>query len=317
MEFKDKLLLISIFNIGMYDVAIIGGGPAGLTAAIYAQRYSFTSLVFTDKEGGLIIENPFIENYPGFEKIDGFELGKKMMNQAKSLGTKLIREKIKVVEKKGKTFVLKSEWGNEVEAKTVIIAHGLKRRKLEVKNEEKFIGKGVSYCTTCDGAFFKDKIVAVVGGGNSAGVSALLLSKISKKVYLIYRKEKFSKMQEAYIKKIESTKNIEVMFNENVIECIGDKNLEKIKIKSGKEIEIDGLFIEIGFSPEIPFETNFKIDLDERGFIKVDRGMHTNEKGVFAAGDITTGSNYFHQIVTATSEGAIAAESVHKFCLKN
>jgi thioredoxin reductase (NADPH) len=299
----------------MYDTAIIGGGPAGLTAAIYLQRYGLKSIVFSDKLGGLIIENPFIENYPGFKSIDGVELGEKIKEQAESLGAVVQMGKIESVEREGKTFTLKTEWGDEVKAKTIILAFGLRRRKLGAKNEDSFKGKGVSYCTTCDGPFFKNKTTVVVGGGDSAGVAALLLEKFAEKFYIVHRREEF-RMQDAYLRLLKNSKKISIILNENVAECIGGKKLEKVILSSGKEIKTDGLFVEIGFEPPPSVKTNFKVDSDEHGFIKVKEDMSTGTPGVFAAGDITTGSNNFHQIVTAASEGAIAADSVRKYCLK-
>jgi thioredoxin reductase (NADPH) len=299
----------------MYDTAIIGGGPAGLTAAIYLQRYGLKSIVFSDKMGGLIIENPFIENYPGFKSIDGAELGARMKEQAESLGAVVQMGKVVSVGREGKIFTLKTEWDDEVKARTVILAPGLKRKKLGAKNEEKFLGKGVSYCTTCDGPLFKNKTAVVVGGGDSAGVAALLLEKFAGKIYVIHRREEF-RMQDAYLKLLKSSKKISILLNETVAECAGEKKLEKVFLSSGKEIKTDGLFVEIGFEPPEQIKTSFKVESDKNGFIKVNEDMSTGTPGVFAAGDITTGSNNLHQIITAASEGAIAADSVRLYCLK-
>jgi thioredoxin reductase (NADPH) len=299
----------------MYDTAIIGGGPAGLTAAIYLQRYGLKSIVFSDKLGGLIIENPFIENYPGFKSIDGAELGLRMKEQAESLGAVVQMGKIVSIGREGKAFAVKTEWGDEVKARTVILAQGLRRKKLGARNEEKFLGKGVSYCTTCDGPFFKNKTAVVVGGGDSAGVAALLLEKFAGKIYIVHRRDEF-RMQDAYLKLLKGSKKISILLNETVAECAGEKRLEKVVLSSGKEIRTDGLFVEIGFEPPEAMKMNFKVDTTENGFIKVKEDMSTGIPGVFAAGDITTGSNNLHQIVTAASEGAIAADSVRMHCLK-
>ncbi len=298
----------------MYDIAIVGAGPAGLTAAIYARRYNMSTVVFGDVVGGLMTENPCIENFPGFKRVNGAELGEKMKEHAEGLGAEVKLEKVASIEKKDGMFVLRTEWGTEVEARTVVLAHGLKRRKLAAKNVEKFEGRGVSYCATCDGAFFKGKTVAVVGGGDSAGVAALILAEFATKVYIIYRRGEFVKMQSPYVEKIMASEKIEPVFNEEVVEALGSEKLEAVRLKSGRELPLDGLFIEIGFEPEIPFETGFKLELD-RGYIKVGPDQSTSEPGVFAAGDITTGSNRFHQIATAVGEGAVAADSAYRFIL--
>ena len=301
----------------MYDVAIIGGGPAGITAAIYVQRDNMRSIVFAKTVGGLVTENPYIENYPGLKKVDGAELAHMMQEHAEGLGAKVKQELVRKITKKGNKFIIESEWDTKVEASSVIIASGLKRRLLNAKNEEDFKGKGVSYCAICDGAFFKNKEVAILGGGDSAGVAALILSEFASKVYLVYRRDRFYKMQPAYQDTIRERNKIELVLNDTVVECAGGDSLESVKLKSGKELRVQGLFIEIGFEPELSFETNFKLDTDDKGFIEVGRDMSTSTKGVFAAGDITNASNVFHQIVTAAAEGSIAADSAYKFKLSN
>ncbi len=298
------------------DLAVIGAGPAGLTAAIYATRYKLKTAVFGEVLGGLVTENPWIENYPGFKLISGQELASKLVEHAKALGALLVPENVKVLEKADEGFLLTLTSGKKVRAKAVVIATGLERRKLNAKNEDRFLGKGVSYCATCDAAFFKDKVVAVVGGGDSAAVAALLLAEYAKKVYLIYRRERFRKMQPAYVAKIMENPKIEPVLKETVVECLGKEKLEAVKLSSGRILKVDGLFVEIGFKPRIPFELRgISLEKDERGFIKVDAAMRTSEPGIFAAGDITTGSNYFQQIITAAAEGAIAADSAYKFIL--
>jgi len=301
----------------IYDIAVIGSGPAGLTAAIYAQRYNMKAVVFGNKPGGLMTENPFIENYPGFKLVDGAKLGEEMVDHAKGLGAEMVAENVKEVKKKDGLFTLKTEWDTSYQAKTLLLAHGLKSRKLGAKNEEKFWGKGISGCATCDAAFFKDKVTGVVGGGDSAGVAALIVREFAKKVYLIYRRDKFFRMQPPYVDKIMKDKKIEVIFQENVKEFYGKEKLEGVKLEGGRELPLDGFFIEIGFEPEIPYTLSFKLELDDKGFIKVKRDQSTSELGVFAAGDITTESNMFHQIATAISEGAIAADSAYIHTLKH
>jgi len=299
----------------MYDLAIIGGGPAGLTAAIYGQRYGLKTVVFTSQVGGLLVENPLIENYPGFRSIAGPELAEAMHGHATGLGAEVRAERVVELRKKGKGFIVRTELG-QVEAKAVVLAHGLKRRKLGVKGEERFLGKGVSYCATCDAPFFRGKKVAVVGGGNSAALASLILSEFASQVFIIYRRDRFFRMQPYYLQKIEGTGNIKPLFNEEIEELLGGDRLGAVKLKTGKELKVDGLFVEIGFQPDIPFETELKFAKDGRGFLKVDSGMRTSEPGVFAAGDITTGSDYFWQIATAVAEGAIAARSAYDYLLR-
>jgi len=301
----------------LYDLVVVGGGPAGLTAAIYARRYGLKTVVLTEVVGGLMVENPWIENYPGFGRISGEELARRMREHAESLGAEIKLEKVKEIERKGKKFAVRGEWGTEIEARSIIIATGLERKRLNAKNEKKFAGKGVSYCATCDAAFFRGKVVGVVGGGNSAGIAALLLSEFAKKVYIIYRRDRFYRMEPVYVKKIEENEKIEPIFNETVVECLGKEKLEGVKLKSGRVLQINGLFVEIGFEPRLPFITKgFEIECDEAGFVKVDDGMRTSVRGVFAAGDITTGSGSFRQIVTAAAEGAIAAHSAHRYLME-
>jgi thioredoxin reductase (NADPH) len=296
----------------MFDLVIIGGGPAGLTAAIYGQRYGLKTLLLTDKVGGLLNDTPVVENYPGFKKVGGPELGQRMKDQAEGLGAEMRLDRVvKVSRGKGK-FTVETEGGKE-ETRTVVLAPGLERRQLEAKGADKFKGKGISFCATCDSAFFKDKPVAVVGGGNSAAVSALTLAQHASKVYVIYRRDKFFRMQPAYVKKLEKDGKVEPVFGENVVECMGGDSLERVKLESGRELEVNGLFVEIGFVPELSFDLGFDLELDEKGFIKVDAGMRTSVEGVFAAGDVTTGSDYFWQIVTAAAEGALASKSAHEF----
>jgi len=299
----------------MYDLAIVGGGPAGLTAAIYGQRYGLKTVVLASQVGGLLVENPLIENYPGFRSVAGPELAQAMHGHATGLGAEVRAERVVGLRKKGRSFIVRTELG-QVEAKAVVLSHGLRRRKLGVKGEERFLGKGVSYCATCDAPFFRGKKVAVVGGGNSAALASLILSEFASKVFIIYRRDRFFRMQPYYLQKIEGTGKIKPLFKEEIEELLGGDRLEAVKLKTGKELKVDGLFVEIGFQPDIPFETELKFARDGRGFLKVDPGMRTSEPGVFAAGDITTGSDYFWQIATAVAEGAIAARSAYDYLLR-
>ncbi|PIP17281.1 MAG: thioredoxin-disulfide reductase [Candidatus Portnoybacteria bacterium CG23_combo_of_CG06-09_8_20_14_all_37_13] len=286
----------------MKDLIIIGAGPAGLTAGIYAKRYNLDFLVIGQTPGGTAIEAWQIENYPGFKSIAGLDLMQKFQEQ---LGQKIIQENI---EKITKDFLVYTD-KNQYQGKTLILAMGSKNRKLGLENEEKFLGRGISYCVTCDGPLFKDKIVAVVGGGNAALTGALELADIAKKVYLIHRRDEF-RADPIWQEKIKQNKKIEIIFNTRVVQVKGDKILEKIILDSSRELEVSGLFIEIGTTPSSGLAQDLAITL-ENDFIVVDKNQATNIPGVFAAGDIT--NNPLKQIISACGQGAVASFSAFQY----
>lgn len=299
----------------MLDVAIIGAGPAGLAAAIYAKRKGLNVEVFEASiAGGALNEAVLIENYPGFSSIKGLDLASKMKEHAESLQVK-IKEGLAAeeVRKKGEHFELKTNNGQNIEAKTIIIATGARHRKLNVKGAEQFEGKGISYCATCDGPLFANKEVAVIGGGNSGAVNALYLSKICKKVYLIeYAPE--LRCEKAYVPKLKEN-NVEIITNAEVFEFFGNEMLKGLKYKdrkTGREktLSVEGAFIYIGIEPNSGLAKQLGCNLDERGNIKVDMHMNTNVAGVFAAGDVT---GVFQQVIIACAQGAIAAESAYRY----
>jgi thioredoxin reductase (NADPH) len=291
-----------------YDLIIIGGGPAGLTAAIYAVRYKLKTLLIAKELGGYMMESDRIENYPGFKKISGLELTEKMADQAKSLGAK-IEEDEAIEIKKDKEFMVTTR-NNKFEAKTLIYALGTQRRKLNVPGEEQFLGKGISYCATCDGPFFKDKIVAVVGGSDAAAIAALQVAEHAKKVYIIYRKEKL-RAEPYWVDQLEKNKKFEIICNANVKEIKGTGKLESISLDNGKELKLDGLFVEIGSVPTVALAEKIGLELSEENYIKIHCDQSTNVSGIFAAGDITIGCNSMRQIITAAAEGAIAARAAY------
>lgn len=288
----------------MYDVIIIGGGPAGLSASIYAARFNLKTLVLSSSYGGQIAESHLVENYPGIKSISGMELIEKMTEQAKSLGVEI---KSETAEKISGNFKINDKY----ESKTLILATGMERRKLNAKGESNFTGKGVSYCATCDAAFFQEKVVAVIGGNDSAARAAQLLSEYCKKVTIIYRKSKM-RCEPALLSAIESNNKINFEYNSNIQEIKGTKNVEKVLLDTGKELKLDGIFIEIGAEPSQIFIKELNIETNN-GFIKINEDMSTNIKGVYAAGDITTASNQMWQVITAASEGAVAANSVYEY----
>ena len=295
----------------MYDIIIIGGGFAGLGAAIYTVRFNLKTLVVAKSMGGTIIESYLVENYPGFKSISGIELMDKFIEQVKYLGAELKETEVKSIKKHGSKFVVETSDG-EFESKALLLAMGSVKRDLDVPGIKALKGKGVSYCATCDAAFFKDKTVAVVGGGNSAAESAVLLAKHAKKVYMLYRGKELNRVEPVMVNQIKKEKKIEIVYGVNAKELKGDKALKSVMLDNGKEMKIDGLFIEIGSDPASVLAKQLGVKLDGKGHIITDAAQRTNVPFVYAAGDITTGSNFFEQGVCAASEGAIAADTAYK-----
>ncbi|MBD3309920.1 NAD(P)-binding protein [Candidatus Woesearchaeota archaeon] len=288
----------------MHDLLIIGGGPAALTAAIYAARYKLDALVLADHIGGQIAEARDVENWPGIKNISGMELMDRFKEHARSLGGSIAQEEAKEVVKDEMFTVNRKH-----KAKAVLIASGSRKRKLEVPGEKEFLGRGVSYCATCDGAFFRDKKVGVVGGSDSAAVSALILAEFAEKVYILYRRSEI-RAEPHWREKIEKNSRIEIIPNVNVKEIRGDKRVKSVLLDHGKEIELDGLFIEIGTVPFSGITEMLKVSTDDPGYIVVDDRQATDVQGVYAAGDVTTGSNNFRQVITACAEAAVAVRSI-------
>ena len=297
----------------MYEIIIVGAGPAGLTSAIYAKRASKKVLVLeANTYGGQIINTLDIENYPGDNHISGFDLATNMYNQAKELGAEIKFEKVVEIKNSSKYKEVITP-NNKYKCKALILATGSENRKLGLSNEDELIGKGVSYCATCDGAFYKDKIVAVVGGGNTAIEDALYLTDICKKVYLIHRRDTF-RGEEATLNKLKEKDNITFIYNSNVTKLNANDVLESIIVtdKEGnkKELEVSAIFIAVG---RIPENQNFAkiIKLDEKGYVIAKENCHTNRRGIFVAGDAR--SKDLRQLVTATADGAVAATESIKY----
>ncbi|MCX7778935.1 MAG: FAD-dependent oxidoreductase [Patescibacteria group bacterium] len=303
----------------IYDLIIIGAGPAGLTAALYASRYRIKTLVIGRPFESRLTEGYLIENYPGFPSISGLQLIEKFVKQVKSYNTEILEENVVEINKENITFKVQTEQKKIFQAKSLIIASGTEKRRLSIAGEKEFLGKGVSYCATCDAPLFKEKIVAVIGGSNSALMAAELLSKYAQKVYLIYRQKSF-RAEPIWQERIKREKKIIPLFETNPVKIEGKKFLEKIildkEYQGQKELKVDGLIIEIGSEPVSKLVKNLGVELDEQGLIKINTDGSTNIEGVFAAGDITTGSNKFRQIVTACAEGAIAALGVYNYLRK-
>lgn len=297
-----------------YDLIIIGSGPAGLTAGLYAARYKLSTLIVGEISGGLAAEAIEIGNFPSHEKISGLELMQKMEEQVKGLGIEIKSETVKNIKKIDSGFLVKTASG-EYEAKNIILAMGKEKRKLGLKDEDKFLGRGVSYCATCDAAFYNGKKVAVIGGSDSALTAALLLSRFAGKVFVIYRKEKFFRAFPAWVDKVEKNEKIEVIFNAEVVELEGKEFLEGIELNNGEKLDVEGLFIETGAVPASVLAKDLMVDTDNEGYIKANKKQETNVGGVFACGDVT--DNELKQIITACSEGAVAAFGAYKRVSKN
>lgn len=298
----------------MFDTIIIGAGPTGLTAAIYASRRMMKTLVISKNIGGQIIWTSEIENYPGIKLTKGPGLANSILEQAKSFGVEIkIEEVNKITKQADGNFAVETDKG-KYDAKTVIIAMGLVPKSLNLPNEKKLIGQGISYCANCDGLFFKGKTVAVVGGGNAALDAAGVMSKIASQVYLIYRKSKLSGF-EILVAKVQDQNNIKIILDSEVTEISGKKKLEKIKIinkidQTTKELEVAGLFVEIGHEPETDLVADL-VKRDSKGQVVVDLSGRTSLAGMFAAGDVT--QSEFKQIVIGCGQGAVAALSAYKY----
>lgn len=304
----------------MYDTIIIGAGPAGLTAGIFASRRKMKTLIICKDVGGQVMLANEIENYPGFKKIKGSELINKIHDQVTELGVKIVIEEVReIIKNENDNFTIETG-SNKYQAKTVIIAMGLSHRRLSIPGEKEFSGRGVSYCVNCDGFFFKKKTVAVVGGGNSALDAAEVLSKIAAKVYLIYRGAEF-KGFETLVNEVQKRKNIEILLNSQIEEIIGKQSVEKIVVKNNKtnnkiELDLNGIFIEIGYIANTDLVARL-LKRNEKDEIMVDERCATSVNGVFstegafAAGDVTQVP--FKQITIACGQGTIAALAAYQY----
>lgn len=288
----------------MYDIIIVGAGPAGLTAALYARRANKKVLVFEAKAyGGQIVNAHLVENYPGIKSISGFDLATEMYDQAVSLGAEVRFEMVKKITKDKEVITDNGTY----KARAIILATGAENRRLNLPEEVDYIGRGVSYCATCDGNFYKGKDVAIVGGGNTALEDALYLSNICNKVYLIHRRESF-RGEDKYVEQISLSDNVELILNSQVIDLIGEEHLEKITVKNKEDeertIDVTGLFIAVGQQPKNELFADV-IELDEKGYIKAIDEVHTTCEGIYVAGD--TRDKELKQLTTAVSDGSLAA----------
>lgn len=290
----------------IYDVIIIGLGASGVSASIYAKRSGLNVCVVNyGVPGGIISTSSIVENYPGIKSISGSDFAFNLFEHFNSLNIPLYNEEVINIKNGDIKTVITTN--NEYKAKKIIICSGRKPKKLGIKNEDKYMGRGISYCATCDGNLYKNKKVCVVGGGNSALESAIYLSNICEVVYVIVRKDRFIG-SESLIKDVLNKDNVVVKFNSVIEEIVGNDVVESIKIKD-EEIKLSGIFINIGYEPSIGILKGLNLKMDNN-YIVVDKNMETSVKGIYAAGDIIKKDLY--QLVTAVSDGAVAATNVFK-----
>lgn len=302
-----------------YDLIIIGAGPAGLTAGIYAGRYTLDTLIVGKKKGGLMNEIPHIENYSGWPEVSGENLTQNMVQQVQKAEASLKIEEVVTITRQQKQFVVETKQG-QYSAKVLLIASGMHRRTLNLENEDKFRGQGLSYCATCDAPFFKNETVAVVGGGNAGVSSALYLSEIAKKVYLITHGEALRCFPYRE-KNIKQAENVEIIYHTEVTQLKGKNSLQAIQIQDAqnkqKELPVAGLFVEIGSDPAPINIQQVELERDKNNLIKVNEKQETSHSQIWAAGSVTNNSRFFDQIITACAEGAIAAKSIYQNLQKN
>jgi thioredoxin reductase (NADPH) len=298
----------------MFDLIIIGAGPSGFGASIYASRYKLKHLVMGNEIGGQIVKTSRIENWPGFESISGVELIEKFRSQAEKLGAEIIQKEAVKITKENNSFEVSTASGEKYQSRSIILALGMKPRKLNVPGEEAFTGKGVSYCTICDAMFFRNKNVTVVGGGDSAAKAAMHLGEFAGSIDIFYPEGKLL-MEPAWQEKLGRNEKIKMNECQEIIEIKGENKVAGIVCKINgeeKEIPVEGVFIEIGSVPGVEIAKGIGVATDEEGYIIVGKDQSTNVEGIYAAGDATTGSNKLRQLITSVAEGSIAASSVYQ-----
>ncbi len=304
-----------------YDVVIIGGGPAAFSAAIYASRFNMKPVIITNRIGGLLTEAGIVDDYLGLPDTHASKLIAIFQKHVAKYNVDIVLDYVTRFYRDGDYYIVETKRGRRTKAKTIIVAIGTKRRKLGVPGEDRLAGRGVSYCSICDAPLYKGaEAVAVVGGGDAALEGALMLADYAKKVYLIHRRDKY-RAQPYYVRQVLSRENIVRLMNTVVIEIRGKERVEAVVVKNLKtgeirEVPVKGIFIEIGFEPYTEWARTNNLELDEKGYIKVDEWMRTNLPGVFAAGDCTSLWHGFRQIVTAAAMGAVAAYSAYNYLLQ-
>lgn len=301
----------------MYDVLIIGVGCAGYTAAIYSARYKLNTLVVGAEEGGLGNTAAEVGNWPGIIEITGPDLMENFKKHALSFENVTAKiGRVTKIEKGDGMFRLHFDDGSTAEGKTLILAMGSNKRHLGAPGEKEFSGKGVTYCATCDAFFYRNKVVAVLGGGDSAVEGAAIAAQVASKVYLIHRRDTF-RAEPYWVDMVKSKPNVTFVLNTNVLEIKGDQKVRSIRLdtpfEGSDELAVDGVFIEIGADPATKLAIELGCEVDPKGYLKVDAAQRTNIPGVFGAGDMTSGSNHFAQFTTAAGEASVAANSAFNF----
>lgn len=301
----------------MYDVLIIGLGCAGYTAAIYSARYKLKTFLVGTVAGGLGITAAEVGNWPGNIEITGPDLMENFKKHAESFEEVTLQTaRVERIEKGQASFCLHLDDGTKVEGKTLIFAMGSNKRHLGVMGEAELSGKGVTYCATCDAFFYRGKTVAVIGGGDSAVEGAAIAAQVAKKVYLIHRRDSF-RAEPYWVDRVKAKDNVSFVLENEIVEIIGDQKVAGIRLKKPFEgsdmLPVDGVFIEIGADPATDLAKSIGCTVDAKGYLKVNNAMETEVPGVFGAGDITSGSNYFAQFTTAAGEGAVAANSAFNY----
>lgn len=299
----------------MYDLITIGAGSAGLPAGMYASRYKLRNCIIGAMPGGALATSHKVENYPGTLSASGREIMDRFTEHAVSAGSELIQDEVTEVVKNADVFTVKTASGKTLESRYVLLAIGNKYRHLGIPGEDKFLGAGVSYCATCDGMFFRNRVVALVGGGNSAVTEALFLAEVCKEVHILVRGSEF-RAETVWIHQIEKHANIHVHFETSVTSIEGGFSVEKCILSDGSELAVDGIFVAIGNQPNTALVDGLEPKKDESGHIFVDARQETSVPGLYAAGDITTGSNKFQQTIMSAAEGCLAAHSIHEDILK-
>lgn len=298
----------------MYDTIIIGSGAAGLTAAIYAKRAALQFVVIEQEfQGtGQIAEAPRVDNYPGLPGEDGFSLGERFRSHAESLGTEFVEQEVTEIISQQAGYIIRTADGSELHTKTVIYAAGASHRKLGILGEDALRGAGVSYCATCDGAFYENQTVAVIGGGDAALGDAMYLSAIAEKVYLIHRRAAF-RANAALVDLVKRQTNIEILTDTVPLQIIGDTKAGALRIRQNdteRELPVNGVFIAVGSTPNTALLHGF-VDLDAQGYIVAGEDGKTSARGMFAAGDVRT--KQLRQVITAAADGANCVRSIEQF----
>lgn len=300
----------------LFDVAIIGAGPAGLAASVYASRYKLSNAIFGHELGGYVSTTHLVEDYLGYQSVTGMDLAKDFVEHAKKFGADIIAEKVTKISRDKETFTLETWSGDHYAARAILLAVGTEHNKLGVPGEGKFEGRGVSYCVTCDAAFFKDKPVAIVGGGDSALKGALHLTEFASQVYVVHRRSEF-RAEPTWVDRVKERQNVTFLMENAVTEVLGEQKVTGVKLTKafkGKDtLTVDGVFIEIGSTPDkiLPDMVGAKVDRHQN--VIVTTQQRTTAERVWAAGDNTTGSAIFRQIGTASAEGSIAAGDMYEY----